>query len=194
MAVDPVELVRGPAREPGTFRCPRCGLRQRHAEILPTGGVTCTRCEHNLNVRDRVVYATPRARVAAGLVDVASLLLPFLLLTVLPGFSSPLVPTDAHGHVTPRAMFVLRCVSAAYFTAYLWMCEALGSSFGKQFTGIRVVRASNWRRPGIFIGLIRGFAKVVTVATFGLGFVVMVWDSEGRTLHDRLAGTRVIEH
>ena len=67
------------------------------------------------------------------------------------------------------------------------------SSAGKRLIAIRVIRAGDWRRPGVVIGFVRTVAKAVTVVTLGVGFVAMLRDPEGRALEDRVAGTRVIE-
>jgi uncharacterized RDD family membrane protein YckC len=38
----------------------------------------------------------------------------------------------------------------------------------------------------------RVFGELVTGFTFGIGYLIAIWDAERRALHDRLAGTRVI--
>lgn len=39
----------------------------------------------------------------------------------------------------------------------------------------------------------RYFASILTQFTFGIGYLIMIWDEEKRTLHDRIANTRVIK-
>lgn len=76
----------------------------------------------------------------------------------------------------------------------LWYLEAWGRTFGQRLMGIHTVHARTWRNPGPIAGLARLLAKVLTIATLGLGFVVVLSDPERRALHDRIAGTRVIEN
>ena len=193
MAVDPVALVRGPARGTATFRCRACGIVQRHGEVLPSGGVPCGRCGAIVNVERRVDYVGIKPRIVASVIDTAAFILPFVLLAFVSVPFDPLIAKDAHGHTTPHAMIVLRSVSGAYFAAYFWLTEALGTTFGKQFLGMRVVRYANWRRPGAIVGFLRASAKLVTIGTLGIGFAAIVFDPQRRALHDRVAGTRVVE-
>ena len=117
--------------------------------------------------------------------------LPALLLLLVTG--PAFAPKDEHGRVTRNGGLAFLAISCIYFGLYLWVVEAFGSSAGKRLMAIRVVRAGDWRRPGVVIGFVRTVAKAVTLVTLGVGFVVMLRDPERRALDDRLAGTRVIE-
>lgn len=75
------------------------------------------------------------------------------------------------------AVFV---VETALFTALL------GGSFGKLVTGLRVVRADGTGRP---VSLLRALLRSVLVA---LLVPPLVFQSDGRGLHDLAAGTRTI--
>ena len=77
-----------------------------------------------------------------------------------------------------------------------------GQTPGKQITGIRVVQAhgepSGWGctfvREFIFKGII---GHVLTIITLGLFYVVdylwPLWDKNSQTLHDKMAGTLVVQ-
>lgn len=67
-----------------------------------------------------------------------------------------------------------------------------GQTIGKMLTGIRIVK---------FDGTSASFSRLlmrsvvgypVTLLTFGLGLIVAVFSSTGRTLHDFMAGTMVV--
>lgn len=69
-----------------------------------------------------------------------------------------------------------------------------GGSLGKWVTGLRVERTDGGRM-GFARALLRhvlGYA--LTLATLGLGFLVAVFNADGRALHDYLAGTIVVRH
>lgn len=60
----------------------------------------------------------------------------------------------------------------------------LGTTIGHRLAGVRVVREDGGR----FVGPIKAAGRTVLLA---LVIPAVVWDSEGRGLHDRLMGTRV---
>jgi uncharacterized RDD family membrane protein YckC len=73
-----------------------------------------------------------------------------------------------------------------------------GQTPGKMLTGIRVVRAGTGGRAGVLRAAAR-LLPLLTVVIPVIGYIVAVvaygWvlvDEEGRGLHDRLAGTRVV--
>jgi len=79
---------------------------------------------------------------------------------------------------------------------YLPLSWALtGQSIGKAILGLRVVRRgaeSSTQRLALWRCFARGIGYWLSAVPFGLGFMLAAFDKEHRTLHDRLAGTRVI--
>lgn len=66
-----------------------------------------------------------------------------------------------------------------------------GQTLGKMALGIKVVTPTGdplgyGRAAG------RVLSEIVTGFTFGIGYLMVLWDAEKRALHDRMAGTRVI--
>jgi uncharacterized RDD family membrane protein YckC len=79
-------------------------------------------------------------------------------------------------------------VGLGYTIAFLgWR----GQTLGKMATKIKVVNPDgsdiSW---GKAFG--RCFAEILSGCTLSIGYIIAFWDAEKRTLHDRLAGTRVI--
>jgi uncharacterized RDD family membrane protein YckC len=83
----------------------------------------------------------------------------------------------------------------------LWLGVSEGSSLGKRAEGIRIVRAADGGPPGIARLVLREWVAPGLPALFGvvgnLGFwlteiAVLNSTSDGRTLRDYLAGTRVV--
>jgi uncharacterized RDD family membrane protein YckC len=79
---------------------------------------------------------------------------------------------------------------------YLPLSWALtGQSIGKAILGLRVVRRgaeTSTERLALWRCFVRGTGYWLSAVPFGLGFLLAAFDKEHRTLHDRLAGTRVI--
>jgi uncharacterized RDD family membrane protein YckC len=81
------------------------------------------------------------------------------------------------------------CVTALNFVV---LAGLSGQTFGKWATGLRVVQLNG--TPLTFLSsLLRhvvGYS--VSLLTLGIGFLLAVFDANGRALHDRLAGTVVV--
>ena len=67
-----------------------------------------------------------------------------------------------------------------------------GQSIGKMMTGLRIVRNDGTPAPISSMILRQTFGYLLTVFSFGLGFIFSVFSSKGRALHDYLSGTVVI--
>jgi uncharacterized RDD family membrane protein YckC len=69
----------------------------------------------------------------------------------------------------------------------------LGRTLGKLATGLRIVE-KNGDDLSLKTALIRFLIGIpVSILTGGIGFVIAIFDSKGRTLHDLIAGTVVVQ-
>ncbi len=77
-----------------------------------------------------------------------------------------------------------------------------GQTIGKMLTGIKVVAdrpaadpEANGSGLGVSAGaaVLRAAASLVSLLPAGLGFAAILFDSDRRALHDRLAETRVVK-
>lgn len=75
---------------------------------------------------------------------------------------------------------------------YLVAFTATSQTLGKLAAGIRVVSAASGESPGLKLALVRTLLWVVLAAPAGLGFLTALFSRDGRGLHDRGAGTRVV--
>jgi uncharacterized RDD family membrane protein YckC len=66
-----------------------------------------------------------------------------------------------------------------------------GQTMGKMLAGVRVV-AEDGRRASLGQAIVRAAAYAVSVLPLGLGCVPALVSADRRTVHDRLAGTRVV--
>ena len=66
-----------------------------------------------------------------------------------------------------------------------------GKTLGKMAVGIQVVTPTG-EPIGYGRAAGRVLAEIVTGFTFGIGYLMVLWDDEKRSLHDRIASTRVV--
>ena len=71
------------------------------------------------------------------------------------------------------------------------MIGKYGATLGKMAMGLKVVRPDG-SSFGYGLATGRYFAQFLNVFTFGIGYLMAIWDKEKRGLHDRVCGTRVI--
>jgi uncharacterized RDD family membrane protein YckC len=67
-----------------------------------------------------------------------------------------------------------------------------GATVGKWATGLRIERMSGERLGFGHATLRHTVGYLVSLLTLGLGFLLAAFDAQGRTLHDRIAGTIVV--
>lgn len=67
-----------------------------------------------------------------------------------------------------------------------------GRTIGKRLLRLRVVDLKGRKRLGWFQSLERTHGYAASFSLFFLGFLQVLWDHEGLTMHDKLAGTTVI--
>ncbi len=86
----------------------------------------------------------------------------------------------------------LMILPALSFPAYyMGFWATRGATPGKELLGLIIVRKDGSQRFGLWSAAVRFAGFCVSLGTLGLGFVMILLD--GDTLHDRLAGTRVVE-
>jgi uncharacterized RDD family membrane protein YckC len=143
--------------------------------------------------------ASVAARLLAGFLDLIVLatidgaVLYFTLLV------AELPPTNVWSlPAVPLGVFLL-LLNGGYLALFT---IAGGQTIGKMLTGIRVVAdrpATNSEAdaPGLRVSagaaVLRATASLVSMLPAGLGFAAILFDSDRRALHDRLAETRVVK-
>jgi uncharacterized RDD family membrane protein YckC len=192
MNADPVQLISSLKRHGDVaYLCDACAATQLLPEELPTGGLPCMHCGAPIGVTQVIHYAPLSVRLLALIIDVSfALAINVSFLIVFASYSGYL-PTEPDGDITFRARVIVTAIEIAITALYFLAGDVLGQSIGKRALTIRIVRASTWSRPGIFQGFLRFAAKVITIATPGLGYLATAVDSERRALYDRLSGARV---
>lgn len=96
------------------------------------------------------------------------------------------VALQAPVEVVLRDLWLLS-ITAAYFVVS-WM--RVGATIGMRAWKLRLVDGDG-ARVGWRTGLPRFLLALLSLALFGCGFWYAWFDAEGRTLHDRICGTRM---
>ena len=128
------------------------------------------------------------ARLAAALIDV-------LLLSIIDGIVLYLTLAMAglgmeglaSVPIVPLLGF-LAILDGGYLVAFV---AASGQTIGKMVTGIRVM-GDDGRRVDIGGAVLRAAGCGLSAVTLGLGYLPAFVTADGRALHDRIAGTRVV--
>ena len=92
------------------------------------------------------------------------------------------------GLLVASSMVLAVVLDAVYFVGFVGAC---GQTPAKMLVGVRVVRRDG-ARVGYGRALGRWLGSALGIVTLGLGFLVAVLDGQRRTLHDWIAGTRVV--
>lgn len=79
-------------------------------------------------------------------------------------------------------------ISALYYIifVYLW-----GRTPGKMFFKLKIVTA-DLRKPGLREAVLRYVGMIFSQALMFLGYIIMLWDRDKQTLHDKIARTYVV--
>lgn len=152
------------------------------------------------NRRTRKNFAGFRIRLAAGIIDIA-ILLPFLAaLTYLigsEGYELIKVDDDFFGYLpqdnpsTVRMIdYIFYFISLGYLTYFI--SRKGQATIGKKITGIYVGNLDG-SRLSLAKSLFRALVSILTVVTFGLGFLLVIFTSEKTALHDLICQTRVFK-
>lgn len=126
----------------------------------------------------------------AFLLRVGSLLVDYIIFLVPPiaGLvSDRMFGGNGLGIFTDRTLWLLAVVITVVNVVFLPLFA--GQSIGKMLTGIRIVKADGTAAGRGAILARQTLGYFITLATFGIGFIVSAVNSSGRSLHDYIAGT-----
>jgi uncharacterized RDD family membrane protein YckC len=125
-------------------------------------------------------------RLASAVYD-ALLLLALVFIATWPFIAFFGDSTHGWRHHVLQAWIVL--VAGAYF---VWFWTQSGQTLPMKTWGIRLV-AADGRPPGTARAIHRYALALLGLAALGLGFIWALFDPDRQFLHDRLAGTALIE-
>ena len=163
--------------------------------------------------------ASPWVRLGAAILDgfiISFISMPIMILAVmfllpalgmslqgLEGMSEDEAAAAAAGSLMAFLMAMLVACAVAYLLPiiiYAIMVTKSGQTFGKKICGIRIVDATTHQLPGFVNGvLVRAWAIVFIGAIpavgpiFSLVNLLMIFGEDRQCLHDKFAGTIVVE-
>ena len=97
---------------------------------------------------------------------------------------------STHGWRRHALQLWVLLVAAGYFVGF-WMHG--GQTLPMKTWRLRVVRAADGGRVGLWRGVHRFVIAVLGLLAAGLGFLWALWDRDRQFLHDRLSGTRLVD-
>jgi uncharacterized RDD family membrane protein YckC len=190
--------------------CAECGKPFPAAEVIQFSGVNvCAGCKpifiqklkEGVKVGSDMDYASFGLRFGAYILDAIILCAVAMVVNVVVGLmmGTAMVGAAKGGQVQPLPgffimfQFVLMAFNLLLQLAYQsFFLGKFGATPGKMACGIKVVNGD-----GSPVSYAKGAARVLGYLVSGcptlcIGFLMMLWDDQKRTLHDRMCDTRVI--
>jgi uncharacterized RDD family membrane protein YckC len=128
--------------------------------------------------------ATFGRRLGSYLIDWALVYVLLLVLIYASGASNAKVGSTAYDFV----LLLFFLLPAFYFS---WFWADSGRTIGHRILGLKVVRRDGSPLT-VQVALIRYLGYLISGIPLGLGFLWMLWDPQGQTWADKIAGTEVI--
>lgn len=188
-------------------RCERCGTMQPEPWVVRWGGIeVCAYCKPRHVAALREGRAMPAAygefagfgpRFAARMIDSMiqsvgnfALQIPVLVMVGATGASAR--PEQMGPWMLGLYGFTVLAQIGLQAVYEVWFLAKKGGTPGKLLLQLQVLDGEG-KRLGTKHALGRYFAHYVTGMTLGIGYLMPLWDSEKRALHDMLADTRVMK-
>ena len=142
-------------------------------------------------------YAGLQLRIVAFILDVLVLISFGMLFAAAAGAYLVVDSRFNDGNLSDRAPYVAVAIFLVYLFAFVPLYHVLlwswrGQTVGMMAVHIRVLARSGGRLSRRRSAL-RFFGRIASVLPLFLGLLIALFDGEHRTLHDRLAGTVVVE-
>jgi uncharacterized RDD family membrane protein YckC len=118
--------------------------------------------------------ATWWQRMGAGLIDLLSMLVPYVLLAQIAAGLGVL------------AWLVIWLYNGCYLNG------TTGQSWGKRVLHLKLVRMADNQLIGAGAAAVRGLAHILDILTLGVGFLLPLWDARRQTLADKVMKTIVV--
>jgi uncharacterized RDD family membrane protein YckC len=192
-----------PAAVPGAaYTCASCQGQFAANQVVMVGNAwVCANCKpaYLQQLREgtptfgmgRVVYASFMIRFAARFIDGVILGIVGFVVGAVAGFVMASTRNPSAALAAQGISFIINAIIAASYEGYFLSTK--GATPGKSLLNIRVIKADG--SPVTFgTGVARYFATYLSSFTLFIGYLMAAFDDEGRSLHDRIVGTRVIQN
>ena len=180
-----------------TVTCNVCHQQYPPDQVVRYGAnVVCGNCKPEFLQRLR------EGAFPSGVLDYASFgrrflakILDLILMWALSFGVIMLFAVSVQGQQEPNPVFFGVVMVMVYLVPLIYPILFLGKwgqTLGKMAMKIKVVTPAG-EKIGYGRATGRVFSEIVTGFTFGIGYLMVLWDAERRTLHDMMAGTRVLD-
>lgn len=189
------------AETDGLIACPNCGARVRDNELIPMGDrFVCVHCRDVTLQKIRegvdpnglaIRYAGFGHRFLGSFIDGIIM----QIYSVILNTSFGLGMTDSAGAMLETPIMILYFVFSIgvplAYVVYFLGNRRFQATPGMMAVKIRLIRPdgtpmSYWRAFGRYL------ASIISSLLLGIGYLMMLWDPENRTLHYRMVDTRVV--
>jgi uncharacterized RDD family membrane protein YckC len=173
-------------------------------ELIRFGdALVCGKCKplfvqklrEGVTVAGEMVYAGFWIRVGAKIIDVIILWAVGFVVSLLGGFFIAGLPYSG-GQISTRFIagnIVVALISWVIQLAYpIYFLGKYSATLGKMACGLKVVRPDG-EKISYARACGRTFAEGVSSLILGIGYIMVAFDEERRSLHDRICDTRVIK-
>lgn len=179
--------------------CSQCGNKVARQDMAyEQDHWICASCRSDFSEKSEVdaalshdmVYADFWVRAGAKLIDFVILwAIGIVVTTLLSVFISPTYDPEVPAEF-PFLINMFQLIIAVSYTTYFLGTYA--ATPGKMVCHLRVVTPGG-QKISYSQACLRYFAEIISSLIFGIGYLLAIFDAERRTLHDRIAGTRVIK-
>jgi uncharacterized RDD family membrane protein YckC len=143
-------------------------------------------------------YARFETRLVAAILDTIVLASCFLLIFAAAVFVLLITSDFGEGDPPDLAFWAAFALIAGYFVAFVplyfiafWAWR--GQTMGQMAVHIQVIARNGGSDIGLGSSVLRLIGCIFSTALLFIGFLMVLWDSEKRGLHDHIANTIVIE-
>lgn len=138
-----------------------------------------------------ITYATFKQRLGAAILDYLILIIPNYLISDIVGGKN-IVDEIINNNVQMSSIvgLLLQTLLSLLYFAFMESSKAR-ATVGKQALNIQVVTISE-EQVSFARAFGRNFGKNLSFLLILLGYFMMLWDHRNQTLHDKMAGTLVI--
>lgn len=178
--------------------CAQCGGVFLKEDVISfQGNFVCAHCKPTFMAKiTQGVEHAAELNCAGFWIRFGAKILDILILGVLEAFASHLVFGAFFIDINTPGIFVSWLIFNFFNIlariCYTWLLTwKFGGTLGKLALDLRVVTAMG-EPIGLWRSLGRAFAEILSFITLLIGYIIAAFDSEKRTLHDHICGTRVI--
>jgi len=181
--------------------CPQCGAQVERSSLIPLEGrQVCPLCRNMVlqQIREGVGvtgpvnfdYATFGKRALAFLIDYVAMYVYGLLIQFL-FLGGMMVSPDQVAMGVMVVYMICAYAGPLFYTLYFMGHEKYRGTPGMMALQIQIIRPDG-ARVGRWRILLRNMASGISALILGIGYLMMLWDNENRTLHDMMCDTRVV--